>query len=64
MSKDFALEDLKTYILDKENPVGFDEFFLLMAEYIGDKDIMNATDELISDLYKMLDDNIKEIIGG
>ena len=59
MSDDFTLEHLREMLLDKEQPVGFDEFILLMAEFIGDKDIYKASEKLIEGLYEMFDEAVK-----
>lgn len=52
MDNEFTLEELKGMLFDKENPVGSDEFIILMAEYIGDKDIEKATENLVEEFYR------------
>lgn len=44
-------EELISFIRDKYTP-SFDEVIMLLAEYIGDKDIINACSKYLEDNYE------------
>ena len=53
MNKDFTVDELYKLIEhDTDYPCGYDEVMLLLAEYIGDKKIIEEVEKYVDDFYE------------
>ena len=54
MSEDFTVDDLYKLIKIDKYPCGIDEVLMLLAEYIGDKRIIEEVDKYVDAYYKSI----------
>lgn len=61
MSKDFNLEELKKLIKIKGdgNDCGIDEVLMLLAEYIGDEEVLNEVGKYVDNFYDSINSSFE-----